>query len=622
MAHSIHSLKANSMPVARHRSVHLKWLFLRQSIVTMPAARALSSNGHARGGTKIAHSDGVLMSFTQNVCNSVTAFALSVLGAAAFAQPVAISPAAEKAAQSQITRATLEAPIRFLADDLLEGRGPATRGDELARLYLAQELRGMGYQPGAANGSWEQSMDVVGVTTSAPKTWSFTGKGGNVDLNWYEDYIGASGVQTSASGFENADVVFVGYGIEAPEYKWDDFKGVDVKGKVLMMLNNDPDWDPKLFAGNTRLYYGRWVYKYESAARHGAAGVIIVHTTPSAGYPWQVVQSSWSGEQFELPDEGEPRVQLKGWATEASARKLAKAGGQDLDKLIAAARSRHFKPVPLALKTSIKLENKVSKVKTANVAGLLPGSDPKLKDEVVVVTAHHDHLGIGPPDSTGDKIYNGAEDNAAGCAQVLAIARAMAALPERPRRSVLVLFVAAEEQGLLGSKYYSLHPTFAPGKIAANVNYDGGNFRGRTKDLTFIGYGKSSLDGIVRTLLEKQGRTLVPDQFPDRGFFYRSDQFNFAKIGVPAIYFDRGTDYIGKPAGWGKQQQEEWEEHTYHQPSDEIDDTWTYDGMIEDAQIGFYAAWLVAQADAMPVWNKGDEFEATRLQALKEVSER
>jgi len=563
------------------------------------------------------------MSFTQNVCRSMTvglgALTLAALSTLAVAQSFTLSPAAEAAAKSQITRNTLEAPIRFLADDLLEGRGPATRGDELARLYLARELQSMGYAPGI-DGKWQQSIDVVGVSTKAPDTWSFTGKNGNVDLKWYEDYIGASGVQKSSSGFDDAQVVFVGYGIEAPEYKWDDFKGTDVKGKVLLMLNNDPDWDPRLFEGKTRLYYGRWVYKYESAARHGAAGVIIVHTTPSAGYPFQVVQSSWSGEQFELPDEGEPRIQFRGWSTEAAARKLAKAGGQDLDKLIAAARSPKFKPVPLSLTTSIKLESKISKVKTANVGGLLEGSDPVLKKEAVVVTAHHDHLGIGPPDAKGDKIYNGAEDNAAGCAQVLAIARAMAALPQRPKRSVLVLFVAAEEQGLLGSKYYSEHPTFAPGRIAANINYDGGSFRGRTRDLTLLGYGKSSLDAMVKALLQKQGRTLVPDQFPDRGYFYRSDQFNFAKIGVPALYFDRGTDVIGKPAGWGKQQQEEWEEHTYHQPSDEINDSWVFDGMIEDATIGFYSAWLVAEAETLPTWNKGDEFEATRLQALKKVA--
>jgi len=519
-------------------------------------------------------------------------------------------------AKAQITTSTLRAPIRYLASDELEGRGPATRGDALARLYLATQLEELGFQPGGDKGGWEQTVDVVGVTAKLPATWNFTGKGGEVALKLSDDYIAGSGVQENVAQIKDAGLVFVGYGIEAPEYKWDDFKGVDVRGKVLVMLNNDPDWDPKLFEGKTRLYYGRWTYKYESAARHGAAGVIIVHTTPSAGYPWQVVQSSWGGEQFELPAEDEPRIQLKGWATEDAARRLLKAGGADLDKLVEAAKKRSFKPVPIALKTSIKFGNTVSRVRTANVAGVLPGSDPKLKDEVVIYTAHHDHFGIGEPDKTGDKIYNGAEDNAAGCAQLLAIARAFAALPERPRRSVMMLFVAGEEQGLLGSRYYSLHPTFAPGKIAANINYDGGNYRGRTKDLTQLGMGKSSLDAIARARVEAQGRVLVPDQFPDKGYFYRSDQFNFAKIGVPALYFDNGYDYIGKPPGWGKKEHEDWTEHVYHQPSDQLTSEWVFDGMIEDAMIGFDAGWLIAQADEMPTWNKGDEFEAERKKAL------
>ncbi|MBX5460346.1 MAG: M20/M25/M40 family metallo-hydrolase [Steroidobacteraceae bacterium] len=557
---------------------------------------------------------------------SITACLAAVITTVALADSsapsITLDPAAEHAAHQQITAYTLEAPIRFLASDALEGRGPATRGDTLARLYLAAELQSMGYQPAGTNGSYEQPFDVVGITSQAPQTWSFTGKRGEVSLKWYDDYIAASGVQTETATVRDAELVFVGYGIEAPEYKWDDFKGTDVKGKVLVMLNNDPDWDPKLFAGNARLYYGRWSYKYESAARHGAAGVIIVHTTPSAGYPWQVVQTSWSGEQFELPDAGEPRVQVKGWATEEAVRRLVKAGGKDLDKLVAAARSRNFRPVPLGVRTSIELRNKISRVKTANVAGLLPGSDPKLKDQVVLYSAHHDHLGIGEPDERGDRIYNGAEDNAAGCAQVLAIARAFAALPQRPRRSILVVFVAAEEQGLLGSKYYAEHPTVAAGNIAANINYDGGNNRGRTRDLTAVGYGKSSLDGIAEALAQKQGRKLVPDQFPDRGYYYRSDQFSFAKIGVPALYFDNGTDYIGKPEGWGAKYKAEWEEKHYHQPSDEIDDTWVFDGMIEDAQIGFYAGYLVAQADALPTWTPGDEFEAARKRALEQLSQR
>jgi Zn-dependent M28 family amino/carboxypeptidase len=519
-------------------------------------------------------------------------------------------------AKAEITSHTLEAPIRFLASDALEGRGPATRGDTLARLYLATELESLGYQPAGTNGGWEQEFDIVGVTARMPAAWSFAGRKGGIDLKWSADYIAGSGVQSETASIKDAELVFVGYGIEAPEYKWDDFKGVNVKGKVLVMLNNDPDWDPKLFAGTSRLYYGRWTYKYEQAAKHGAAGAIIVHTTPSAGYPWQVVQSSWGGEQFELPAEGEPSIQVKGWATEEAVGRLMRAGGFDLAKLVAAARTRGFKPVSLGLRTSIDFTNKISRVRTANVAGVLAGSDSKLKDEVVVFTAHHDHFGIGDPDKTGDKIYNGAEDNAAGCAQVLAIARAYAALPERPRRSVMMLFVAGEEQGLLGSKYFSLHPTVPAGKIAANINYDGGNYRGRTQDLTQIGAGKSSLDAVAKAVVERQGRRLVPDQFPDKGYYYRSDQFSLAKIGVPALYFDNGYDYVGRPAGWGKQQHEDWTEHVYHQPSDEIDDSWVFDGMIEDATVGFEAGWLVAQADEMPTWNPGDEFEAARKKAI------
>jgi Zn-dependent M28 family amino/carboxypeptidase len=544
-------------------------------------------------------------------------FLLAALAAGtAFAQVAPIPAPVMQIAKAQITRGALEAPIRFLASDELEGRGPATRGDTLARLYLASELESLGYLPGGPEGQWQQPFDIVGVKTQAPKAWSFKGKSGSVDLAWREDYIGASGVQKPTSAIEDAEVVFVGYGIEAPEYQWNDFKGQNLEGKVLLMLNNDPEADPKLFGGKARLYYGRWTYKFESAARHKAAGAIIIHTTPSAGYPWQVVQTSWGGEQFELPAEGEPRIQFKSWATEAAARKLVQSAGRNLDDLVKAAQSRGFKPVPLGVRTSLTAQNVISKVKTANVAGILPGSDPKLRDEVVVYSAHHDHLGIREPDAKGDKIYNGAQDNASGCAQVLAIARAMAALPQRPKRSQLILFVAAEEQGLLGSKYYSLHPTFAAGKIAANINYDGGNFYGRTRDVTQIGYGKSSLDAIAASIAAMQGRKVNPDQFPDRGFYYRSDQFSFAKIGVPALYLDTGLDFIGRPAGWGKEQLEAWEERDYHQPSDELRDTWNFDGMIEDAQLGFYTGWLVSEAEAMPTWKPGDEFEAARKQAI------
>lgn len=568
------------------------------------------------------------MSFTRNSCRSMTAKALAALAATAVTAlagadssgpQVTLDPAVETAARQQITAYTLEAPIRFLASDALEGRGPATRGDTLARLYLAAELQSLGYQPAGPNGSWEQAFDVVGITSQAPPVWSFTAKGGQVDLRWSEDYIASSGVQTDTATVRDAELVFVGYGIEAPEYRWDDFKGTDVKGKVLLMLNNDPDWDPALFEGNTRLWYGRWDYKYLSAARQGAAGAIIIHTTPSAGYPFQVVQTSWSGESFELPAGDEPRVQVRAWVTEDAARQLAQLGGQDLDRLVEAARSRDFRPVSLGLKTSLTIQNQVKRAQTANVAGLLRGSDPQLSQEVVVFTAHHDHLGVGNPDAEGDRIYNGAMDNGAGVAHVLGLAKAFKALPTPPRRSVLMLFVAAEEQGLLGSQYYAEHPTFPPGRIAANFNFDGGNVYGRASDVVFVGKGKSTLDDVIERYAALQGRVVKPDQLPDRGHFYRSDQFNFARIGVPAFYQSSSLDYVGRPEGWGKEQIEAFEEKHYHQPSDEFDPDWNYEGMLEDIQLAFYASLEVANSDGLPQWRPGDEFEAARNAALAAV---
>ena len=541
------------------------------------------------------------------------------LASGAAAQDAALPGAVEAAARSYLTRAALEGPIRFLSADLLEGRGPATRGDQLARLYLQTRLEGMGYQPAFANGAWQQPFDVVGIKGQFPKSWSFQGRSARVDLTWREDYIAVSGVQSESVAVDDAELVFVGYGIQAPEFRWDDFKGTNLAGKILVMMNNDPDWDPNLFAGKRRLYYGRWSYKYESAARQGAAAAIIIHTTPSAGYPWQVVQSSWGGEAFELPAGNEPRVRVKAWATEDAVRRLLQSDGYDLNKLVASARSRDFHPVPLGIRTSLAFTNKLSSVQTANVGGVLRGSDAKLAAQVVVLSAHHDHFGIGEPDASGDRIYHGAVDNASGCAQVLAVAQALAALPERPRRSVLALFVAGEERGLLGSRYYAEHPTFPAGRIAADINIDGGNIFGRTRDATSIALGKSSLDEIAARVAATQGRVVKGDQFPDRGYYYRSDQFSFARIGVPALYFADGTDFIGRPPGWGREQIEQWELRKYHQPSDRLDDSWNFDGMIEDAQLAMLSAWLVAQADALPAWKPGDEFEAARKRALAAV---
>jgi hypothetical protein len=424
-------------------------------------------------------------------------------------------------------------------------------------------------------------------------------------------------VQADSAEIRDAEIVFVGYGIQAPEYEWDDFKGQDLKGKVLLIMNNDPDWDPALFGGETRLLYGRWGYKYESAARQGAAGAIIIHTSPSAGYPFQVVQTSWTGEQFELPAGDEPRNQVNAWLTEDAVRELVGMAGMELDKLRESADNRDFQPVPLGITTSLAMNVGLRRVQTGNVLGLIPGSDPKLSDEVVIYTAHHDHLGIGTPNAEGDAIYNGAMDNASGVAQVMAMAKAIKALPVAPRRSILVALVGAEEQGLLGSKYYAEHPTFRPGKIAANLNFDGGNIWGNTHDVTFIGLGKSSIDAIVTSIAAEQGRVVKPDQYPDRGYFYRSDQFNFAKIGVPALYLDTGTEFVDRPADWGRQQQNHYTDVNYHQPSDQYDDSWNFDGMIEDALLGYWTGLAIANANEMPEWNPGDEFEAARLKALK-----
>lgn len=418
----------------------------------------------------------------------------------------AMGLAAIEAAQT-IDAQRLRQTVAVLAGDEFEGRGPASVGDLKTQRYLSTALDRLGYSPGGVDGGWLQTFDIVSVTATPPATWNFESAGNALALSLWDDFIVASGVQAPNAVIDEAEVVFVGYGIRAPEYDWDDYEGLDVSGKVLLMLNNDPDWDRELFEGNRRLYYGRWTYKYEIAAQMGAAAAIIIHTTASAG----------------------------------------------------------------------------------------------------------------EPDDAGDIIYNGARDNAAGVAQILAVAEAIQALPIPPRRSILFLFVAAEEQGLLGSAYYALNPTFEPGRIAANVNVDGGNIWGRTRDVTYIGYGKSSLDTVVEHAVALQGRTVQGDQFPDRGFFYRSDQFSFAKIGVPAIYLDDGTDFIGQPEGWGVAQIENWEAVHYHQPSDELDDSWTFDGMIEDAQLAFYIGLAIAEEDAMPTWNAGDEFEAARLAALADL---
>jgi len=520
-------------------------------------------------------------------------------------------------AEQAITEPAIRGHIRFLADDLLEGRGPGSRGDELAQRYIAAQFESLGLKPAAPGGGWFQSVPLVGVTAHVPPTLTFKHGDKSLELKRHDDLVFASGKAQEKVGVENAEIVFVGYGIQAPEYQWDDFRGADLKGKILLVMNNDPADDPALFAGKRRLYYGRWDYKYASAARQGAAGAIIIHTTPSAGYPFQVVQTSWSGEEFELEQTSGPRLEVKGWLTEDASKKLVAFAGQDLDKLRAAAEKRDFKPVPLGVKLSVAMTCDVRKKQTGNVLGLLPGSDPALSPQAVIFMAHHDHLGLAAQrNAEGDNVYNGAVDNASGTAALLAIARAASSLPKRPARSLLFAAVGAEEQGLLGSLYMAEHPPLPAGNLAAIVNIDGVNIIGPTKDVNVIGSGKSSMDTLVEGIARWQSRVVTPDQFPDRGYYYRSDQFSLAKVGVPGVYLHSGINVIGKPEGWGRQQLDLWTETKYHQPSDEYSDQWDLRGAVEDVRLLYYVGLLAAQQPELPAWNAGDEFEAARKAAL------
>jgi len=532
-------------------------------------------------------------------------------------EPVLPTDEAQRVAEQFIHEGSLRGHIRFLADDLLEGRAPGTPGDLITQRYITSQFEVLGLKPGAPGGGWLQQVPLVGVTAHAPPSITLRNKDKTLELKRHDDFILTSGMPTNRVGFDNAELIFVGYGMIAPEYNWDDFKGIDLHGKVLLIMNNDPADDPALFAGKRRLYYGRWDYKYAMAAQQGAAGAIIIHTTPSAGYPYHVVQSSWTGEEFELKDTAGPRVEVRGWFTEDAARKVVALSGHDLNQLRAAAERRDFHPVPLGTKFSVALGCDVREQQTANVLAVLPGTDPQLSQEMVIYMAHHDHIGIvETPDAQGDRICNGAIDNASGVAALLSIASAYAHSPP-PKRSILFAAVGAEEQGLLGSAYLAQHPPIPAGKLAVVLNIDGINHLGATHDVQLIGSGKSTMDEIVNQVATWQHRVVTPDQFPDQGFYYRSDQFSLAKIGVPGVYLHSGTDVIGKPEGWGRQQEEEWIATHYHQPSDEYSDAWDLAGAVSDTRLLFFTGLQAAQQEELPAWVAGDEFEAARKAALE-----
>jgi Zn-dependent M28 family amino/carboxypeptidase len=511
--------------------------------------------------------------------------------------------------------------IKVLASYEYEGRAPGTKGEELTVQYLEAELKKLGLKPGNTDGTYTQKVPLVGITAAPSKQLTVAKGSSKQVLKWRDEVVAWSKHVADSASIEESDLIFAGYGVEAPEFNWDDFKGVDVKGKTIIVLVNDPavpdptdpkKLDPKTFGGDAMTYYGRWTYKFEEGARKGAAGVLIVHETGPAGYPFSVVQGNLN-EKFDLvtPDKNMGRAAIEGWVTLDAANKILKMAGQDFDALKKQAATREFKPVPLGLKASLAIRNTLRTVDSRNVVAKFEGSDPAHKDEYVVYSAHWDHFGIGAP-VKGDKIYNGAADNASGVATVLEIARAFTQVKPAPRRSILFLFVTAEEQGLLGSQYYSVTPIYPLEKTLANINLDSMNQWGRTSDLVLVGLGASELDDYVKAAAAEQNRTIKPDAEPEKGFYYRSDHFNFAKQGVPALDPDTGTEFVGKPLGYGKQKRDEYTNNDYHAPSDEVKPDWDLTGAADDADLFFGVGYRVANADKYPEWRPGNEFKAKR----------
>ncbi len=517
-----------------------------------------------------------------------------------------------------IDTATLMNHIRVLAADSLMGRQPGSVGEDKTVAYLESQFKAMGLKPGNTDGTYIQKVPLVGITVKNAPTLTLAKGGATRQLKWRTDYVAWTKHVAPSASLDKSELVFVGYGTEAPEYKWDDFKGVDVAGKTLVMLVNDPPLaDTTQFGGNRMTYYGRWTYKYEQGIKHRAAGVLLVHQTERAGYPFAVVQGK-TAEQFDLvtPDKNMSRANVEGWISLDQAKALFTMAGQNFDSLQARAATPAFTPVPLGVTASVKLDNTLRTIDSRNVVAKLEGSDATLKDEYVVYTAHWDHFGIGEK-VNGDSIYNGAADNASGTAGLLAMAKAFVAMKMPPKRSILFLSVTAEEQGLLGSQYYAVTPLYPLARTVANMNMDVLNTWGPTSDLTVIGLGNSELDDYASAAAAEQKRTLRPDAEPEKGFYYRSDHFNFAKQGVPAFDPEPGITFIGKPANYGKQKRDEYTAKDYHQPQDEIKPTWDMSGAVQDLDLFLTMGYRVANASKFPEWRVGNEFRTAREKQLK-----
>jgi Zn-dependent M28 family amino/carboxypeptidase len=515
---------------------------------------------------------------------------------------------------------------RILSSNEYEGRAPGTRGEDLTVQYIVDQFSRIGIKPGNVDGTYIQKVPLVGITPDPNVTLTFKKGNRTQSLKWKDEFVAWTKHVADSAELKNSELVFVGYGVEAPEFSWDDYKGTDLKGKTLVVLIGDPpipdpndasQLDASIFGGRAMTYYGRWTYKYEMGARLGAAGVLIVHETEPAAYPFSVVQGKVT-EQFDLipPDKNMSRCAIEGWIPLDQAKKLFSLDGKDYDTLKKSALSRDFKPVPLGVQASILLHNKIRTIDSRNVAGKLEGSDSKLKEEYVIYNAHWDHYGIGP-EVNGDKIYHGAIDNATGIGGLIEIARAYARLPVAPRRSILFLAVTGEEQGLLGSSYYAANPIYPLAKTLGVINMDALNVWGKTKDVTVIGLGNSELDDYAIQVAGEQGRVVRPDPTPEKGSYYRSDHFPFAKEGVPALASDGGMDYEGKSPGYGKEVQDRYTNNDYHKPSDVVRPDWDLSGAVQDLQYYWMVGYRVAQAEKFPEWRPGTEFKAKREAQLK-----
>ena len=530
-----------------------------------------------------------------------------------------------KPALDVITPDALLAHIKTLASDEFEGRSPGTKGEELSIKYISDQFRSIGLKPGNPDGSYFQEVPLAGITSEPKMVLAVAGKQ-PVELKYPDDFVASSARLQPEIKVDNSDLVFVGYGVVAPEYGWDDYKGVDVRGKTILMLINDPavpdpkdrsKLDEKMFKGKAMTYYGRWTYKYEIAAQKGAAAAIIIHETEPAAYPWQVVRSSWAKENFELdnPNKNTDAVSARSWITIDVAKKLFADCAQDFDALKRSAVTKDFRPVALNAKANIDIKQALRSFKSHNVIGKFEGADPALKDEYIIYTAHWDHLGRHP-ELQGDQIFNGAVDNASGDAAVIALASAFPKAGSPPRRSILFMCTTAEEAGLLGAKWYAEHPLYPLEKTLADINIDSMNVWGKARDIEDVSYGFSTMDDALAATAQRQGRKAIPNSRPEKGAIYRADNFEFSKAGVPSLYIGKGEHLMSRPEN-GPLRSDEFDLKDYHQVTDEVHADWDLSGAVQDVDLLFEVGYQIANADKFPEWKPGVEFKAKRDAMLK-----